>query len=73
MSGAAPDETKEVVVLGLPGAVPGSGTVTVLGESQAGWDCTLAATGGTILVQVTGAAGNSVTWNWSGKTLAGKE
>jgi len=54
-------------------ALIGSGTVTVLGESQAGWDCTLSATGGTILVQVTGAAGNNVTWNWSGRTLAGKE
>ena len=54
-------------------ALIGSGTVTVLGESQAGWDCTLAASGGTILVQVTGAAGNNVTWNWSGRTLAGKE
>ena len=54
-------------------ALIGSGTVTVLGESQGAWDCTLAASGGTILVQVTGAADNNVTWTGSFRSLTGKE
>ena len=47
--------------------------MTVLGESQAGWNCTLTASGGSILVRVTGAVDNNVTWSWSGKRLSVKE
>lgn len=54
-------------------ALIGAGSVTVLGESQAGWDCTLSASGGTVRVRVTGAANNNVTWAWSGKSLSVKE
>jgi hypothetical protein len=54
-------------------ALIGAGSVTVLGESVAGWDCTLSASGGTIRVRVTGAADTNVQWRWSGKTLAVKE
>jgi hypothetical protein len=38
-------------------------TTTTIGESQAGWNVTTAASGATILVQVTGAASNNVTWH----------
>ena len=51
-------------------ALIGAGTVTVLGESQGGWDVTLSASGGNILIRVTGAAANNVSWAWSGKTLS---
>ncbi len=32
-------------------------------EDQAGWDATLIVSGGRVLVQVTGAADNNITWN----------
>lgn len=54
-------------------ALIGAGSVTVVGESQAGWDVTLSASGATVLVRATGAANNNVTWSWSGKTLSVKE
>ena len=47
----------------------GAGVVTVLGESQAGWNVTLAVSGINALVQVTGAVNNNVTWTWSGRSL----
>ena len=47
--------------------------VTARGESQAGWDVTLSASGGTIRVRVTGAASNNVVWVGSFKTLLAKE
>lgn len=48
----------------------GAGVATQVGatgavytaESQAGWDCTMAVTGSDVLVRMTGAAGNNVTW-----------
>lgn len=40
-------------------------SVTVIGESQAAWDCAVSASGGNVLVRVTGAANNNVTWAWS--------
>ena len=43
-------------------------TVTVIGESQAGWAVTCTASGGSVLIQVTGAANNNVTWVWVGRT-----
>lgn len=54
-------------------ALIGAGTVTTLGESQAGWDVTLSASGGTILVQVTGAANNAIQWRWTGRSFSVKE
>lgn len=54
-------------------ALIAAATVTVIGESQAGWNVTVTASSGTILVNVTGAANNAVTWTWSGKTLSVKE
>ena len=47
--------------------------VTARGESQAGWDVTLSASGGTIRIRVTGAASNNVVWVGSFKTLLAKE
>ncbi len=40
----------------------GSTTQTVLGESQAGWDATLDASGNQIRIRVTGATNNNVRW-----------
>lgn len=54
-------------------ALIGAGTVTAVGESQAGWDVTLSASDGVIRVRVTGAADNNVQWRWGGKTLSVKE
>jgi hypothetical protein len=51
-------------------ALIGAGAVTVIGESQAGWDVTLDASGGTIRVRVTGAANNNITWAWTTKSLS---
>jgi hypothetical protein len=51
-------------------ALIGSGTVTALGESQAGWDVTLSASSGTIRVRVTGASNNNISWRWSGRSLS---
>ncbi len=51
-------------------ALIGAGTVTALGESQAGWDVTLSASGGTILVRVTGAANNNVSWRFTGRSVS---
>jgi hypothetical protein len=53
-------------------ALIGAGTVTAIGESQAGWDVTLAS-GGNIRVRVTGAVDNTVEWRWAGKTISVKE
>lgn len=46
-----------------------SGTATEVGEGsifsaedQAGWDCTASASGSNILIRVTGAAANNITW-----------
>lgn len=40
------------------------GTVTTehSAESQSGWDCTLTASGNDVLVRITGASGNSISW-----------
>lgn len=51
-------------------ALIGSGTVTALGESVAGWDTTLSASTDNVLVRVTGAAGTNITWLGSFKSLA---
>ena len=50
-------------------ALIAAATKTVLAESQAGWDVSATASGGTVLVQVTGAVDNNVTWYWTGQTL----
>lgn len=39
-------------------------SITVIGESQAAWDVTLAGSTSNILIQVTGAASNNITWKW---------
>lgn len=43
----------------------GAGSITVIGEDQAGWDVTLSASGGNALVRVTGAASNNVNWEFT--------
>lgn len=50
-----------------------SGTVTIIGqniqtpgESQAGWDVSLTVSGTNILVRVTGATNNNITWRFTG-------
>lgn len=40
----------------------GSPTITVIGESQAGWDVTLVVSSGDVQIRVTGAANNNVSW-----------
>lgn len=45
-------------------------TLTVIGESQAAWTVTATASGGTVLVKVTGAANNSISWRWSRRTFS---
>jgi hypothetical protein len=50
-------------------AVIGSASVTVLGESQAGWNCTVSFSSGNALIRVTGAADNNIKWVWSGWTV----
>lgn len=46
-----------------------SGTATILGaetrvenEDQAGWDAAFSVSGGNVLLRVTGASGNNITW-----------
>ena len=39
--------------------------ITVIGEDQAGWDVTLTGSSGNILIQVTGATNNNISWKWS--------
>lgn len=41
----------------------GTDGLTVDGESQAGWTVASAASGGTILIRVTGSASNNITWH----------
>ena len=48
-------------------------TLTVVGESQAGWTVASSASGGDILIRVTGAADNDIQWRLSLKKLAVKE
>jgi hypothetical protein len=45
--------------------VIGAPIITVIGESQAGWDVTLVPSAGNILIKVTGAVSNNVTWHLS--------
>lgn len=47
----------------------GSATVTTIGESQAGWDVTVTASGGNILIQATGATNNNISWNLVGESV----
>lgn len=47
-----------------------AGSATLIGslstphtaESQSGWDCTLTVSGNDVLVRITGASGNSISW-----------
>lgn len=48
-------------------------TLTVIGESQAGWTVASSASSGNIVVQVTGAADNNVSWRWTERTFAVKD
>lgn len=50
-------------------AIIGS-SVTAIGESQVGWDCTLTTSGASVLVRVTGAINNTVSWRWTRKMLS---
>lgn len=54
-------------------ALLAAATVRTTGESQAGWNVTVVATGGDVLVKVTGALDNNIVWAWTGKTLSVKE
>lgn len=51
-------------------ALIAAATVTVIGESQAAWDVTVAASGGTVLIKVTGAANNNISWVWYGASAS---
>lgn len=43
-------------------AIIGSLTADHTAEDQSGWDCTLTASGDDVLVRVTGASGNNISW-----------
>lgn len=43
--------------------------IAVIGESQAGWDLTVSASSGNVLVRVTGAANNNISWRYSRRTF----
>lgn len=58
---------------GTAALIGGAGSVTTIAEDQAGWNVTLSASGINILVRVTGAADNNVTWAGSFRTFAVKE
>ena len=45
--------------------VLGTAIVTVIGESVGGWNCTVSASSGNVLVRATGAADTNITWKWS--------
>lgn len=62
----------EVAVKNTAGTVAelAAETVRTVGESQAGWNVTAAPSGGTELIQVTGALNNNVTWHSHCKTKA---
>lgn len=47
-------------------------TLYVIGESQAGWTITTSASSGSILIQVTGAADNNISWRGSVQTFSVK-
>lgn len=69
-SGTAEDGASyrvEGVIKNVAGTATSIGsTVTVIGESQAGWDVTVDVTGATARVRVTGAANNNVSWVYTG-------
>jgi hypothetical protein len=48
-------------------------SVTAIGESQAGLDVTVNASGADVRVRVTGAANNNISWAWHGRALSIKE
>jgi hypothetical protein len=50
-------------------ALIAAATVTLIGESQAAWTVTCTASGGSVLIQVTGAANNTITWVWVGHSV----
>jgi hypothetical protein len=55
---------RQALVTTKGGAVTITGLTSVLtAEDQPGWDCTLTVSGANILVRVTGAANNNVTWH----------
>jgi hypothetical protein len=54
-------------------ALIAAAAVTVIGESQAGWAVTVDANAGNIRVRVTGAADNSISWGWAGRSISIKE
>lgn len=66
-SGTAEDgafyELKAVYKNSAGTAVAIGAAVTVVGESQAAWDVTATVSSGNVLLQVTGAANNNVTWH----------
>jgi hypothetical protein len=44
-----------------------SSSVTAIAESQLGWDVSLTASGGNVLLKCTGASGNNIVWNMTGR------
>ena len=70
VSGTAEDGASyrvEGVIKNAAGTATSIGsTVTVIGESQAGWDVTVDVTGATARVRVTGASNNNVSWVYTG-------
>lgn len=48
-------------------------TLRAIGEDQAGWTVTSSASSGNILIRVTGAASNNISWRWTERLLAVKD
>jgi hypothetical protein len=68
-SAGAADDSAAYQVTGLYKNVAGTATaigtptITVIGESQVGWDVTLPVSTSNILIRVTGALNNNITWH----------
>jgi hypothetical protein len=45
-------------------------STTTIGESQAGWNADSIASGASLLIRVTGAVNNNVTWHMTARTWA---
>jgi hypothetical protein len=55
--------------IGGTASIIGSLSKTVLGEDQAAWDVTLICSSANVLIQVTGAANNNISWSVRGTVL----
>lgn len=57
---------------GTAALIGGAASVATVAEDVAGWNVTVSASGGTILVRVTGAADTNISWRWTGRSVSVK-